>query len=110
MESTLSGKIYIGLLSEARKAGYEIELHYLRLPNVQMAVRRVRQRVKKGGHPVPESDIRRRFRRSIDHLLRDYLPLADRWSILDNKALSPILLADSVSDDMIRVAEILRSL
>jgi predicted ABC-type ATPase len=110
MESTLSGKIYIGLLSEARKAGYEIELHYLRLPNVQMAVRRVRQRVKKGGHPVPESDIRRRFRRSIDHLLRDYLPLADRWSIWDNKALSPILLADSVSDDMIRVAEILRSL
>jgi predicted ABC-type ATPase len=109
MESTLSGKTYIGLLSKAKQAGYEIELHYLWLPSAEMAVRRVRQRVKKGGHAVPESDIRRRYQRSIDHLLRDYLSMADRWSIWDNEAAAPILLADSANDDIVRVTEILRS-
>ena len=108
LESTLSGKTYIGLLSKAKQAGYEIELHYLWLPNVELAVRRVRQRVRKGGHSVPEPDIRRRYRRSVDHLLRDYLPLADRWSIWNNKTSPPILLAKSENDDRIRVAEILR--
>jgi predicted ABC-type ATPase len=107
MESTLSGKTYIGLLSNAKQAGYEIELHYLWLPTAEMAVRRVRQRVKKGGHAVPEIDIRRRYQRSIDHLLGDYLPLADRWSVWNNKTSPPILLAKSESDDMVRVAEIL---
>jgi predicted ABC-type ATPase len=107
MESTLSGKTYIGLLSEARKAGYEIELHYLWLPNVELAVRRVRQRVRKGGHSVPESDIRRRYQRSIDHLLHDYLPLANRWSIWDNEDSAPDLIADSANDDIVRATEIL---
>jgi len=110
MESTLSGKTYINLLSEARQAGYEIELHYLWLPTAEMAVLRVRQRVKKGGHSVPEIDIRRRYQRSIDHLLEDYLPIADRWSIWDNETAGPILLADSANDDIVRVTEILRSL
>jgi len=109
LESTLSGKTYIGLLSKAKQAGYEIELHYLWLPNVELAVRRVRQRVRKGGHSVPEPDIRRRYQRSIDHLLRDYLSMADRWSIWDNETAAPILLADSANDDSVRVTEILRS-
>ena len=110
LESTLSGKTYLNLLAEARQTGYEIELHYLWLPTAEMAVRRVRQRVKKGGHAVPESDIRRRYQRSIDHLLEDYLPLAERWSIWGNEASIPVLLADSANDDMIRVNEILSSL
>src|ERR1700679_2343389 len=38
MESTLSGKTYIGLLSKAKQAGYEIELHYLLLPSAALAV------------------------------------------------------------------------
>jgi predicted ABC-type ATPase len=107
LESTLSGKTYIRLLAKARLAGYEIELHYLWLPTAQLAVRRVRQRVKKGGHAVPESVIRRRYQRSIDHLLKDYLPLADRWFIWNNKTSPPILLAKSGKDDKVRVAEIL---
>jgi predicted ABC-type ATPase len=49
--------------------------------SVTARVRRVRQRMRKGGHSVPESDIRRRFSRSLQHLVGDYLPLADYWSI-----------------------------
>ena len=44
--------------------------------DVREAIRRVRQRVIEGGHDVPADDVRRRFVRSIQHLLNDYAPLA----------------------------------
>ena len=107
MESTLSGKTYIGFLADAKEAGYEIEMHYVWLMSADLAVQRVRQRVKKGGHPVPESDIRRRYQRSIDHFVGDYFPLADRWFIWDNRSSDSILLANSEDDNRLKVTEIL---
>lgn len=71
LESTLSGKTYIRLFQRALSSSYEIELHYLWLSSPAQAVARVRQRVKLGGHGVPASDIRRRFKRSLVHLLAD---------------------------------------
>lgn len=65
LESTLSGRAHAGLLRKARTIGYVIQLNYLWLPNVALAIRRVRQRVRKGGHSVPEADIRRRFSQSL---------------------------------------------
>jgi len=86
-----------------------LNLHYpLGCPTVEMAVRRVRQRVKRGATQSRKSDIRRRYQRSIDHLIADYLPIADRWSIWNNKTSPPILLAKSGTDDRFRVTEILR--
>lgn len=79
LESTLSGKSYVHLFQRAQRLGYEIELHYLWLASPAQAVARVRERVRKGGHDVPEADIRRRFERSLTNLLGDYLPLAARW-------------------------------
>lgn len=64
-ESTLSGRTYIRLLRAARTQGYRIYLHYLWLPNPGIAIARVRERVKKGGHNVPPADVRRRFHRSL---------------------------------------------
>ena len=57
-ESTLSGKTYIRLLNQARQKGFKIYLHYLWLPNFEIAIARVRDRVKMGGHDVPVADIR----------------------------------------------------
>lgn len=48
-ESNLSGRTYAGRLSQARAAGYQVRLCYLWLPNVAMSLRRVRERVRKGG-------------------------------------------------------------
>jgi predicted ABC-type ATPase len=98
LESTLSGKTYIRLFRRARKLGYEIELHYLWLSNPTQAVARVRQRVKLGGHNVPAADIRRRFKRSLIHLTKDYLPLATRWAIWDSRNLPAKRLAISAVD------------
>jgi predicted ABC-type ATPase len=97
VESTLSGRTYIRLLRAARDNGYRIYLHYLWLPNPALALARVRERVKKGGHNVPPADVRRRFHRSLQHLVRDYAPLADRWAVWDNQSSPPLLLAESGS-------------
>jgi predicted ABC-type ATPase len=100
LESTLSGKGYIRLFRRARKLGYEIELHYLWLSSPTQAIARVRQRVKLGGHSVPATDIRRRFKRSLVHLASDYLPLATRWAVWDSRTLPAKRLAISTVDSI----------
>jgi predicted ABC-type ATPase len=94
-ESTLSGTTYVGLLKRAKRSGFRLYLHYLWLPNPAIAIARVRERVKKGGHDVPEADVRRRFGRSLQNFVRDYAPLADRWAVWDNQTSPPRLLAES---------------
>jgi predicted ABC-type ATPase len=100
LETTLSGKTYIRLFRRARQLGYEIELHYLWLSSPAQAIARVRQRVQQGGHHVPAADIRRRFKRSLVHLLDDYLPLTTRWAIWDSRNLPVKRLAISASHDI----------
>lgn len=100
LESTLSGKTYIRLFQRARQLGYEIELHYLWLAKPSQAVDRVRQRVKMGGHHVPPGDVRRRFKRSLTHLLDDYLLMATRWAFWDGWVLPPKQLATSETHDV----------
>jgi predicted ABC-type ATPase len=98
--TTLSGKTHVNLLRRARALGYEIELHYLWLSSPRQAISRVRQRVRTGGHNVPPTDIRRRFFRGLSHLFDDYLPLATRWVIWDNRKLRPQKIALSASTDI----------
>lgn len=95
LESTLSGRTYLRLLHDAKRAGYRIHLHYLWLPTVALAIARVRERVQKGGHHVPAADIRRRFHRSRAHFVADYAPLADFWAVWDNRSQPPVPLYDS---------------
>ena len=98
--STLSGKTYIRIFERALSSGYDLELHYLWLSNVEQTIARVRRRVIMGGHDVPAADIRRRFKRSLSRLLDDYLPLATRWAIWDNRGLPAKQLATSATDDI----------
>jgi len=109
LESTLSGKTYIRLFRRARQLGYEIELHYLWLAKASQAVDRVRQRVRMGGHHVPAADIRRRFKRSLEHLLKDYLPLATRWAFWDGWVLPPKRLAISDTHDVDSVRKLIKA-
>jgi len=94
LETTLSGLTYVHLLRRAKRRGYAVKLFYLWLPDASTAIRRVRERVRKGGHDVPASDIRRRFRRSLANLTRHYLLLADAWAIFDNSGDRPGLVAE----------------
>jgi predicted ABC-type ATPase len=103
LESTLSGKTYVRIFKEAKQRGYRIELHFVWIPDVREAIRRVRQRVIEGGHDVPVKDIKRRFARSIQHLLDDYAPLANKWFLWDNSTPPAKLLAESTSQSIIQL-------
>jgi predicted ABC-type ATPase len=100
LESTLSGKTYARLLQKAKSNGYEIELHYLVLTDVEQAIARVANRVKMGGHHVPAEDIRRRFERTRENLVTVYLPIAMRWTVWRARNGPPELLATSGIHDI----------
>src|SRR5438067_1726614 len=55
LETTLSGRTYVITFKRALELGYELELHFLWLSNVEQAIARVRRRVRMGGHDVPVS-------------------------------------------------------
>ena len=91
-ESTLSGLGYLTRLRRWRRAGYRIEIIYLKLSDVRLALERVAARVRSGGHDVPEIDVRRRFVRSWTNFEMRYKLLADYVQVLDVSGARPILL------------------
>lgn len=91
-ESTLSGIAYANRLRRWKARGYRIEIVYLHLRSVRLALRRIAARVKQGGHNVPRSDVKRRFTRSWDNFVKIYRLLADTWAVYDNSGERPILL------------------
>jgi predicted ABC-type ATPase len=92
-ETTLSGKTYVKLLQDMQKSGYLVHIFFLWIPNVELAVERIKLRVRNGGHHIPEAIVRRRFRRSLPNFLRIYKPLADSWTIFDNSVDTPKMIA-----------------
>ena len=93
-ETTLAGRNHAVWLRELRKARYEFHLIYLWLPSADFAVERVRDRVRLGGHPVPEEVIRRRYVSGLRNMFELYLPLAATWRVYDNSAgFAPKLIA-----------------
>lgn len=58
---------------------------YIFLSSEDLHVERVSARVKKGGHHVPEEDVRRRFTRSARTFWEMFKPLADEWRLYINE-------------------------
>ena len=83
-ETTLSGKSYLRLIRQMQAEGWLVELIYLYLPDVQLSIERVAERVKHGGHDIPLQSIIRRYPRSIHNLVNDYGRLCDSVICLDN--------------------------
>ena len=84
LESTLSGRGLKRKLDLARTKEFEITIAFVFLDSVDACIDRVRQRVRKGGHDVPETDIRRRFTRSFRNFWHAYRLLADHWVLAYN--------------------------
>lgn len=91
-ETTLSGRTYLHHIRRWQRAGYSVELIFLRLDNAEEAVARVQQRVRQGGHDIPEAVIRRRFDAGLANFHRLYAPVVDAWAIYDNSGEVPVLL------------------
>ena len=91
-ETTLSGRGYLRLIRRLQREGWQVDLIYLALPNVEMSYLRVAERVRHGGHNVPTEVIARRFPRSLRNLYQDYAKQADRTRCFMNSSESPILI------------------
>jgi len=94
-ETTLSGKTYVRLLQGMKKSGYLVHIFFLWVPNVELAIERIKLRVRNGGHHIPDEVVRRRFGRSLLNFFRTYQPLADSWTIFDNSVDIPKMIAFS---------------
>jgi len=92
-ETTLSGRGHVALISRLRSEGYRVNLFFLWLPDPNLAMARVLERVRSGGHGVPESVVRRRFHRGLDNLFRLYEPLVDSSLIFDSSGKAPRMIA-----------------
>ncbi len=92
-ETTLSGYGYVPFLADLRTAGYRIRLDFLWIPDLDITRSRIRQRVKKGGHDIPDNVQQRRFRVGIRHLAQHYRPLLHEWRLYDNTGREPHLVA-----------------
>jgi predicted ABC-type ATPase len=90
-ESTLSGRTYFRILCQAHQAGFTVNLFYLWIPNADLALARIHDRVEGGGHNVPELDVRRRYPRSLRNLFNLYMPAVDSVHFFDNSGELPRL-------------------
>jgi predicted ABC-type ATPase len=94
-ETTLSGLGYARRIRAWKRAGYRVEMVYLKLKSSRLALKRIAARVREGGHDVPRSDVMRRFGRGWANFERVYRPLADAWAVYDNSGQEAQLLGTS---------------
>jgi len=99
-ESTLAGKLYANLFRELKKKGYKLHLFFLWIPDADIAILRIKDRVLEGGHNVPIEDIKRRFKRSISNFFKLYLPLLDSWVLFNNAGIEPVPIAKKNNGDI----------
>lgn len=84
VETTLSGKSFRNTIVKASENGFVVTVHFVFNAGPDTSVARVLERVRRGGHNVPEEDIRRRFQRSLRNFWEIYRPLADIWILTYN--------------------------
>lgn len=99
-ETTLAGRGYIPKLNEMKNHGYRIVLFFLWLPSADLAVARVKNRVRQGGHNVPEPVIRRRFESGIRNLFHLYRTRLDAWWLYDASRLPPKVVAEEEDGEL----------
>ena len=86
IETTLATRSYVNLVKRAQRQGYRVNLLYFWLSSPELAMRRVAERVSKGGHDIPEEILRRRYTAGINNFFKLFMPVVDYWAIFDNSA------------------------
>jgi predicted ABC-type ATPase len=100
-ETTLASRTFAPWLADLRSQGYAVQIVFLWLPSEEMAVQRVSERVRLGGHDVPAATVRRRYRAGVRNFFNMYQPLVDSWQIVDNSVVgTPRLVATGVGKNV----------
>lgn len=93
-ETTLATKSYLGFIAKAHEKGYFVSLVFFWLKSPELAIERVKSRVKDGGHSIPEVVIKRRYTRGIQNLFKLFFNKVDYLAIFDNSRTTPELIAE----------------
>jgi predicted ABC-type ATPase len=83
-ETTLAARSYAAMIRGWKAEGYVVRLYYFWVDSADLAVARVAERVRAGGHDIPEATIRQRYERSMRNFFSLYRVLADWWRWYDN--------------------------
>ena len=89
-ETTLASRSFAPWISHLVGEGYQFQLVFLWLASSEMAIARVAEQVRGGGHSVREDVVRRRYARGLRNFFSLYRPLADSWQALDNSEHEPL--------------------
>ncbi len=84
LESTLSGLTLRKTIQRCREEDYRVELYFIFLASPRQNIERIKGRVIKGGHHVPDADVIRRYRRSLHNFWKTYRFLASEWNLIYN--------------------------
>ncbi len=97
-ETTLAARSFAPFLRRCQAQAYRVNLIYVWLNSIELAVTRVALRVASGGHNIPEDVIRRRYERGRKNFLELYSELADYWIVYDNTKPRRELIAEKVPE------------
>ena len=81
-ETTLSDVHYLTQIKRWQNLGYTVKLWFIKLSTSELAIERVKSRVKQGGHDIPHATILRRFTSGLKNLEKFKL-IVDSWVIFD---------------------------
>jgi len=99
-ETTLASRTFGPWAAKLMTGGYSVHVVYVWLRTPELAMDRVRARVRLGGHSIEPDVIRRRYGRSLKNLFDLYIPLGIRsgtWRIFDNSDHRPVPVAEQIS-------------
>ena len=96
IETTLATRSYSNLVQRAHQCGFFVQLLFFWLPSPEYAIERVAQRVREGGHNIPNDVIVRRYFAGIRNLFDIYMPIVDSWMIVDNSVNPRFTIAEKI--------------
>jgi len=96
-ETTLSGVHYLTQIKRWQNLGYTVKLWFIKLSTSELAIERVKSRVKQGGHDIPHETILRRFTSGLKNIEKFKL-IVDSWVIFDGDVNIPKLIDWSANE------------
>ncbi len=94
IETTLATRSYTRLIHRAQEQGYKVSLIYFWLSSPDLAIQRVAQRVRNGGHDIPRDVVIRRYQAGINNFFNIYMSNVDYWLLADNSNTPRVIVAE----------------
>jgi predicted ABC-type ATPase len=102
-ETTLASRSFAPWLQKLRASGYETQLIFLWLSSDDLAIERVADRVRSGGHHIPADVVRRRYSAGIRNFFALYQRVTSNWVLYNSSGPKPTLVAERLESQPERV-------